>query len=148
MLRSAFEGPFAEAQSQTLDLDDFEHPEAFAIARHYITFSMVEGFRSKYCYEAWVLADRLLMPKLQNSIVDAIIRRGLLCKNGGWVWANTMDEDSPLRKLVIAMLVYHWGREDVEESVEGLCGVGKEEYEKAKECLVLRVEPSKFYVEV
>ncbi|KAL2074336.1 hypothetical protein VTL71DRAFT_8114 [Oculimacula yallundae] len=76
VLNKAFNGPFVEGQTQTFTIDDFEWPEAFGVIQSWMYAQKTDGwkeelgesFPTKIGY-AWILADRMLMPKLQNAVM-------------------------------------------------------------------------------
>lgn len=71
MLDAAFNGPYIEGKSNTMTIDDFPFTEAFAFLQCSMYTMKIEHLLSRsltvtsYCV-AWILADRLLIPKLQN----------------------------------------------------------------------------------
>lgn len=72
---AAFNGSFIEGASQALDLEDVE-PAIFALLVGWIYSQTVppqDAYipRSALC-ALWVLADRLLIPKLQNEVIVAL----------------------------------------------------------------------------
>ncbi len=54
--------------------------------------------------EAWILADKLIIPKLQNAVMNKLyciaMKKGFPTGCFNYVYANTQD-GSPLRKILI-----------------------------------------------
>ncbi|PVH86909.1 hypothetical protein DL98DRAFT_567186 [Cadophora sp. DSE1049] len=107
MLDAAFNGPFIEGKSNTMTIDDFPFPDAFGLIQCWMYTMKIEHplnnplTVSGYCL-AWILADRLLIPKLQNQAVTEICTKKLplaTMPNVKMVYENT-SPDSKLRKLV------------------------------------------------
>ncbi len=80
----AFDGPWIEGKTQTCIIPEFDYPRVFGgIMSWMYTQSLSDWERNipemnefesytSYLFIAWVLADFLVMPKLQNQIVIAI----------------------------------------------------------------------------
>ncbi|KAH9222817.1 hypothetical protein DL95DRAFT_518352 [Leptodontidium sp. 2 PMI_412] len=111
VLRAAFNGPFLEGQSQTMIIDDFSLSGAFG---RKAVFAL-----SGYC-RIWVLADRLLMPTLQNHVAAEIIKHPNTSKIStidiSWTYDNTAP-DSMLRKLLVDICAF--GRMDAARLQDG-----------------------------
>lgn len=108
MLERAFNGGFKEGETQTIIIDDFAYLDTFGYIVSWLytqNFEALEhewhvGF-SMVLYTIWVLADRLIMPELQNEIMAAIMR--MPTKPMGkakWIYENT-SEVSKLRKYFV-----------------------------------------------
>lgn len=116
MLDAAFNGPFAEGKSGVLTIDDFEYPAVFGTIQSWMYTQKLENpFSITACtmevYSIiWILADRLLMPKLQNAVAAAMVdlRRGpqlTLQNTVDWIYKNTTPA-SKLRKLVVDLCAF------------------------------------------
>lgn len=120
VLHQAFSGPSLESQTQIYTIDDFDFPDAFGAIMDWMYTERSSGFLDamemaeveaeggarllpNYLYIIWVLADRLLMPKLQNRIMDVVYDHEF-CRNETpgipWVYKNTTP-GSKLRRFVI-----------------------------------------------
>lgn len=103
-----FNGPFLEGKSQEVVLDDFPWPDVFGLVQGWIYTQklLLDETGSEYSlgpqlYKLWILADRLLMPKLQNAIIEEIRVRRLrpqVCLFN-WIYQNTTST-STLRLLI------------------------------------------------
>lgn len=75
---AAFNGSFAEGQSQQLDLEDTE-PHVFGTFVNWLYSQDIENAEGEVPDDStlvnlWLLADRLLVPKLQNHVIRALAR--------------------------------------------------------------------------
>lgn len=127
VLRAAFNGPFIEGRTGTYILEDtrtqafrmfMEFLYAGKLTLHYhnidpkddLEFSKEEHITkcaTQDCYfvELWLLADRFLMSKLQNQVMDHMVRIYLSCGVMNPSQFAKIYEDSevgsPLRRLVV-----------------------------------------------
>jgi len=72
---AAFNGKFAEGQSQVMRLDDVD-PVVFGFVVEWIytrAFEDESALDYVQALKLWILADRLLMPALQNKVMDTIV---------------------------------------------------------------------------
>ncbi len=122
--KGAFEGHFAEAKSGEVVLEDVR-PEVFGIFVHWLytksideticidtPFDVIEKFKKEAesngnLFEAWLLAEYLQVPKLQNQIIRLLIEKSH--KSGGVCKLSQLDAliyektsvESPLRKFCV-----------------------------------------------
>jgi hypothetical protein len=117
----AFNGKFIEADTQVYIISDFDFPDTFADVMHWMytgdIFSVqgrIDGIAydpsavdfEKLC-RLWVLADRLLIPELQDRAIDQLLRQDFeesaTAKDSVplavWVYKKT-SSGSPLRRLL------------------------------------------------
>lgn len=120
---AAFNGKFLEGESQSMRLDDVD-PAVFGLLVHwtyYQKFDMpiAEGQEGKSTAdyeklaELWILGQRMIMPALQNYVVDIILNS--LSEQDLWDGSNfgrlmevaaENDPQSPLSTLAINAMVY------------------------------------------
>jgi len=110
----AFNGSFAEAESQELTLDDTT-PEVFGIFVNWLYTQTIinEGGELPSCrnlIDLWILADRVICPKLQNQTIirldqARLIRKRLPSSKFKCIYENTSDQ-SPLRAYVLDSCIY------------------------------------------
>lgn len=76
VLDKAFNGPFIEGQTKNITLDGFEYPSAFGLVQAWMLSPQTALQFLKedlsFLYIIWILADRLLMPKLQNAVINEL----------------------------------------------------------------------------
>jgi len=110
--KAAFTGNFTEAETQELQLEDVEG-EIFGVFVNWLYTQTIEDEEAKvpsahHLIQLWVLADRLLVPTLQNQallVLDKQRREG--CRPSlsyNFVYENTKD-NSPLRLYIIECCV-------------------------------------------
>lgn len=113
MLNAAFNGPFIEGKSNTMTIDDFPFPKAFGFIQCWMyTMKIKHPLRvpltlTSYCV-AWILADRLLIPKLQNQAVIELCSKKLTLDKMPdlkLIYGNT-SPDSKLRRLVAYLCAF------------------------------------------
>ena len=113
MLDAAFNGLFIEGKSNTMTIDDFPFPEAFGFLQCWMCTTKIEHplnnplTITSYCI-AWILADRLLIPRMQNQVVAKICTQLLplaIMPDVKMVYENT-SPDSKLRKLVAYLCAF------------------------------------------
>jgi hypothetical protein len=130
VIKTAFNGPFKEGETQTYILDDVDADIydrlVFWIYTKTVKYRLVNGVKSippsketqvrfdegiVKLMKLWVLGDKLLMPKLQNSVVAVIIEMWELgqchLESTSWIsyiWDHTMVT-SPIRWFVSARVV-------------------------------------------
>ncbi|KAK0124406.1 hypothetical protein ONS95_009367 [Cadophora gregata] len=125
MLAAGFNGPFRESQTRHMVIDDFQWPEIFGNVQHWMYTRTLCGpndaklLTSGLCL-VWILADRLIMPKLQNDVMDELFtKRGpsrplpLIC----WLYKIPIP-DGKLREL----WVDRWAFECNKGGAEGEAG--------------------------
>ena len=76
---AAFNGSFAEGQSQKMDLEDTE-PHVFGTFVNWLYSQDIENAEGEVPDDAtlvnlWLLADKCLVPKLQNQVMRALDKR-------------------------------------------------------------------------
>jgi len=76
VLDKAFNGTFQEGQTQTMTIDDFQFPDTFGAVQSWMYTQKTDGWKEEWAneynarlYYVWVLADRLIMPSLQNEVM-------------------------------------------------------------------------------
>ena len=106
MLDKAFNGPFTEGDTQTLIIDDFDYPDAFGAVQSWMYTQSMNGWEAawgreytKTLYIVWILADRLLMPNLQNELMGHLWKNSLPLRIFDYVYENTGPR-SKLRKYI------------------------------------------------
>lgn len=72
---AAFEGPFSEGETQSMTLEDVGDNE-FGIFLNWIHFKEIKGRYGQPGFldllQVWILADRFLVPTLQNEAIDLL----------------------------------------------------------------------------
>jgi len=109
VLRAAFNSSFIEGQTQTYRLEDVSE-KCFMLFFEWIyskniNASMPEALRDRLFLELWVLADKLLIPRLRTASMEAYKefvakRKALNLAPFEWVWENTAM-GSPLRRVIL-----------------------------------------------
>lgn len=107
--KAAFNGSFEEGESQTLNLEDAS-PSAFAIFVNWLYTQRIEEPNSdkltmSNLLELWLLADRILIPRLQNETLAILNKARYEHYSGGKfkrVYDNT-HEGSPLREYLVSL---------------------------------------------
>ncbi|PVH71817.1 hypothetical protein DL98DRAFT_577183 [Cadophora sp. DSE1049] len=108
--RAALTGPFIESEDQQVKLEETS-PSVFGIFVNWLyTQTLVnkssEQPLSSHLFKLWILADKLLIPRLQNDILSMLEAarksKGLPSAVFGYVYENTTEE-SMLRKYIVAM---------------------------------------------
>ena len=108
VLDAAFSGRFTEGQNLIMTIDDFEFPEMFGLAKGWMYTQKLQNStggkpETHDLYKLWFLADRLLIPKLQNDAITEIINqtgKDTPYTASYWIYQNTMP-DSKLRRVFI-----------------------------------------------
>jgi hypothetical protein len=114
VLKKAFTGGLAESRTQTMVLEDIEE-QVFALFVNWIYTQEVvhedgQSPGAKLLIKLWVLAQKLLVPELQNQMIEAIEKRrkadniihtGML----EYVYKQTII-GSPLRRLLVDQYAY------------------------------------------
>ncbi len=121
---------YIEGQTQTYTIEDFKYPGAFGAVQSWFYSQNIDGWegsaaaqaqRSEYLYIVWVLANRLLLPKLQNQVMQAIHKQDVMpfaepfCT---WLYENT-GPDSKIRRYYVtkSSYLYYEAVEDDRESI-------------------------------
>lgn len=108
ILNAAFSGGFIEGQPQTTTINDFLFPEVFGIVqgslyKQTLTRATGEKPHTDELYQLWILADQLLMPRLQDQAMAELVRnhekRCTPLDGVTWIYKNTA-QDSPLRRFL------------------------------------------------
>jgi hypothetical protein len=109
VFKTAFDGNFAESETQSIDLDDVD-TEVFGLFVQWLYTQDLRSVDKDYpmgdlLIKLWVLADRLIAPKCQNSTVCAIearLRRDKFVRTDQvkYIYDNTIP-GSPLRRLIV-----------------------------------------------
>ncbi|KAF8852849.1 hypothetical protein BDZ45DRAFT_729877 [Acephala macrosclerotiorum] len=72
--RAAFEGNFVEGRTKAMNFDDVESGIFGLLVNWVYLHEFVRGDQKRVTYldlaKLWALADRLMMPKLQNAVMD------------------------------------------------------------------------------
>ena len=114
--KGAFEGRFQEAETKNLNLEEDE-PEIFEMfARALYSGLLLTSIHldSTKCFDLlklWILADKLLVPKLKNHIINLIFKNEMyhssfdLKPHYHWIWEHTSD-DSKLRSFLVARYAF------------------------------------------
>jgi BTB/POZ domain len=125
--RAAFNGPFKEGQTQTMEFTD-THPVIFGLFVLWLYSQGLDGYHENpelapNLVKLWILADTALIPQLQNDITR------ILCGySPGWcpapktiltVYAKT-GPDSAMRKLVIRSYAFHSPNSEFPATTVGL----------------------------
>ncbi|XMA14322.1 hypothetical protein WAI453_007113 [Rhynchosporium graminicola] len=122
VLAVAFNGNFIEGRTQTYRIDDtterafklfmqWLYSKSFTLVQDRVTYEMSESqeaaakSENHSLVELWVLADMLLMPSLQNAIIDVMMKiyyqdadfPAYICE---YVYQHT-EKDSALRRLLV-----------------------------------------------
>ncbi|KAH7418311.1 hypothetical protein BKA64DRAFT_738788 [Cadophora sp. MPI-SDFR-AT-0126] len=139
MLDAAFNGPFAEGKSGVMTIDDIGFPSIFGSIQSWMyTQKLTSPYDDPPCtFEVyctiWILADRLLMPKLQNDVAAAMLaleHGSQLIFQGkmAWIYRNTTP-DSKLRRLIVDLCAFQmdekvWAAAGASQTVPGQFLVG------------------------
>ena len=85
-----------EGQTQTFTIEDFDRPDAFGIIQSWMYTQNTDGWKEKLAetqsfklYCAWILADRLIIPKLQNDVITILPKMILPLGDIHWLYKNT-----------------------------------------------------------
>jgi hypothetical protein len=119
VLKTAFNGSFVEGLTQTYKLEDTA-ATAFTLFVQWLYTRKIEEvtksehFIGEYFHaltRLWVLADKLLIPCLQNQAIDAIdewrkAHNMIAVHDFKYAYQNTSD-DSPLRRLFVQHCVWN-----------------------------------------
>lgn len=106
---AAFNGSFSEGQTQELDLEETE-PKTFGIFVNWLYTQQIvneEGAipRSSTLIDLWILADKILVPSLQNQTLKLLEQcrkeDGRLSSSSFHRAYESTTEDSPLRKYLV-----------------------------------------------
>ncbi|KAG4426217.1 hypothetical protein IFR04_000683 [Cadophora malorum] len=78
VLDKAFNGTFQEGQTQTMTIDDFQFPDTFGAVQSWMYTQKTDGWKEEWAkeynarlYYVWVLAHRLIMPKLRSFLAES-----------------------------------------------------------------------------
>ncbi|KAK0112499.1 hypothetical protein ONS96_001735 [Cadophora gregata f. sp. sojae] len=108
--RAALTGPFIESSDQSVQLEDTS-PSIFGIFVNWLyTQTLInkssEQPLSSHLFKLWILADKMLIPRLQNDILsmleEARKSKGLPSAVFAYVYENTA-EGSVLRRYIVEM---------------------------------------------
>ncbi|KAH8602925.1 hypothetical protein B0O99DRAFT_679906 [Bisporella sp. PMI_857] len=137
VFKAALTGRFTEHSTQTYTLDDTSEACCRMLVKWSYSQDLVVQHRSQSCInlnkelkaeedmtlaELYVLADRLLIPKLQNRVIREIelLRNRFGMTNTkclSYVWENTAPE-SPLRKLLVQQCAFNMHRDRLIEDAD------------------------------
>lgn len=109
---ATFNGDFKEGKDQQLDLEETD-PKVFGIFVNWLYTQEIVApdeypATSSHLVRLWVLADRMLVPKLQDDALEEFDKLRVehrLRLSGGtiqYIYDNTVD-GSPLRRYVVAL---------------------------------------------
>jgi hypothetical protein len=118
VLRAAFNSNFFEGQTQRYVLEDTTEV-AFHLFSEWVYTQNIhwdgeskDEPTSRSLPQAWVLAEKLLVTKLQNRVMNLIeeVRkvRGTLGSMISWIYENTAD-GSPLRQIYVHQWAWNLG---------------------------------------
>lgn len=115
VFKAAFNSDFIEGQTQTYKLEDVTEAAARLLVNWFYTQQLdIEGYGASspekrqedmaLC-QLWVLADKLLVPQLQNqtirTMVDLRVKTNIIpTLSLEYIWANT-SPGNPLRRLLV-----------------------------------------------
>ena len=122
VLKAAFISNFAEGQTQRYVLEDTTEA-AFCLFSEWVYTRNVywdgkiqDDPISSILPRVWVLAEKFLVPKLQNRVMDLIEKvrkkRGTLGRTISWGYANTRC-GSPLRRIYVHQWAWNTKSEDL-----------------------------------
>ena len=102
---AAFTGSFSEAESKSMSLEDTT-VAAFGIFQNWVyTQSLPPECTVKDLVDAWILSDRVLVPALQDDLVDALDKHpnkaeDLKRLDYEKIWQDT-EKDGTLRRFLV-----------------------------------------------
>lgn len=113
--RAAFTGRFREAQNLSLTFTDTSE-EVFGIFVQWLYTQTIQDSKAQLpsrelLFELWILADKILVPALQNQTIEALnelrITTSIIeISDIRHVYQNTAS-GSPLRRLLVDQCAYH-----------------------------------------
>lgn len=114
---AAFTGSFLEGETQSMTLEDV-HPIVFGLLVYWIYTETVAIHKTgekqwKLLVDLWLLAQRCLIPKLQNDVMIKLYTRVNVIDNSQLVklcicvYQRHETEDTPLRALVVHELAWY-----------------------------------------
>lgn len=112
---AAFNGPFKEGESQASELEDM-CPIAFSVFVNWIYTQRIERTEGKVLLreallELWLLAERLLIPRLQNETMTLLAKDALppsqITERFARLYEKTA-EGSPLRRFFVVRMTHEW----------------------------------------
>ncbi|PVH87826.1 hypothetical protein DL98DRAFT_581062 [Cadophora sp. DSE1049] len=134
--KAAFESPMVEGTTQTMRLEDVE-VETFGVLVHWMYTGEIKAGLGSFTNDkgaqdydltklakVWKLAERVLMPRLQNAtIIDMFINRklagdGSLVKVANFVFPNQSEPPSNLRKLIFQLVAFESAGARYERNVD------------------------------
>jgi len=147
VLKAAFNNTFVEGQTQTYKLEETTEG-AFGLLSQWIYTQKLDGDlggkekAGPNLYRLWILAEKLLMPRLQNLAIDHIEAdhvkyRVIFVPEFEYVWENT-TVDSPLRRLLAYQCAWSLRKEAYlihqgnfpKEAMTEICFLFRDNYEK------------------
>ncbi|CAI7619031.1 unnamed protein product [Penicillium viridicatum] len=171
--KAAMSGSWKESKEHTIELPE-DDPKAFAIYSHWLYFAGIPGLReaakkgesakqsAQEYYDlvsAYVLGDKLLDAKFQNSVIDAIIDtcstadsrdRKLYFPDADAVSHayNNTTKSSKIRQMLVALYLHAAGDEWLSEEhpKEFLFSVAKGFAERRRLCSVKSFRRSEYYL--
>ncbi|KAF8848134.1 hypothetical protein BDZ45DRAFT_539644, partial [Acephala macrosclerotiorum] len=130
VFKAAFNSKFTEGETQTYKLEDVGQ-RTVRLLIHWMYHqeldigkitSQMKSLTDKMLVELWVLADKLLIPPLQNTIIHELERQrnrfratSTSCIN--YVYEKTAP-GSPLRRLFVSWCAWNMARSRFEERPE------------------------------
>ncbi|CZR51148.1 uncharacterized protein PAC_01023 [Phialocephala subalpina] len=130
VFKAAFNSRFTEGETQTYKLEDVGQ-KTVRLLIHWMyhqeldvgkTTSQTKSLTDKMLIELWVLADKLLIPPLQNSIVQELERQRKRFKATSTSCINYVYEKtapgSPLRRLFVSWCAWNVARSRFEDRPE------------------------------
>ncbi|KUM58300.1 hypothetical protein ACN42_g8858 [Penicillium freii] len=171
--KAAMSGSWKESKEHTIELPE-DDPKAFAIYSHWLYFAGIPGLReaakkgesakqsAQEYYDlvsAYVLGDKLLDAKFQNSVIDAIIDtcstadsrdRKVYFPDADAVSHayNNTTKSSKIRQMLVALYLHAAGDEWLSEEhpKEFLFSVAKGFAERRRLCSVKSFRRSEYYL--
>ncbi|CZT08202.1 uncharacterized protein RAG0_13350 [Rhynchosporium agropyri] len=108
VLDKAFNGPFIEGQTQTFTIEDFAWPGTFGAIQSWMYTQKTDTWKAEWgnaygakLYALYILADRMLMPKLQNEAIVLLL--AAKCLPFRWL-EYIYKETSPESKLRLCII--------------------------------------------
>lgn len=109
MLEAAFSGSFIEGQSQSITLKEVHYPYLYGYIQAWMYTGSLDSMkkqgkfddRSTRLFLTWVLADRLIMPELQNALMSAMFAHAPFPMGDCHTIYQLTTPDSKLRKWLV-----------------------------------------------
>lgn len=120
VLNKAFNGLFLEGQTQTFTIEDFKQPNAFYYIQSWMYTQQTDSWKLEYgascpvrIFHVWILADRLLMPRLQNAVMELMHDAPCVpLRQLRVVYDNTLPESKLRNYLIDLCAIRKFSKED------------------------------------